>query len=441
MRAAARLAESVGVKPACAALGVSRATWYRYHRPKPKVPAGPRPRPPLALSPEEYQEVLDLLNSERFVDCSPRQVWATLLDEDQRYLCSVRTMYRVLEVEGELRERRNQLRHPAYSKPELLATGPNQVWTWDVTKLKGPAKWTYYYLYVILDLYSRMAVGWMVASRESAELAKQLISETVEKYDVEPDQLTLHADRGAIQTAKGVALLLADLGITKSHNRPYTSSDNPFSEAQFKTLKYHSTFPERFGSQEDARAFSGPFFDWYNNQHRHSSLALLCPADVHYGRGQAILDQRAEVLRAAFEANPKRFKYQLPSPGKLPGEVWINPNRERVSSPPGPGRNSGPESVERHKAEVGRRALESGTAVVRPPSSGSPAVVEAEPSGTTEAPCSTPSPLSRNSGPESVERHKAEVGRRALESGTAVVRPPSSGSPAVVEGSTFENGH
>jgi putative transposase len=285
-------------------------------------------------------------------------------------VCSVRTLYRILEREGGVRERRNQLRHPAYSKPELLATRPNEIWTWDVTKLKGPAKWTYFYLYVILDLYSRMAVGRMVARRESAALAKQLISETFAKQSVEPGEVTLHADRGSIQTAKAVALLLADLGITKSHSRPYTSNDNPHSEAQFKTLKYHPSFPERFGSQEHARAFCRHFFVWYNTKHRHSSLALLSPAEVHYGRGEQVLAQRGEVLREAFEANPRRFKGRVPSPGKLPEAVWINPPED---SPPSSSthRNSGTGSAGRHEEEDGPLILESESLVSRPPSSSS----------------------------------------------------------------------
>lgn len=324
MEATITLKETVGVQAACSALGLPRATYYRHVDPKPR-PAPDRPRPPLALEPQERQAVIDILHSERFVDASPRQIWATLLDDEQHHLCSVSTMYRILEAEGELRERRNQRRHPVYKKPELVATAPNQVWTWDITKLKGPVKWTYYYLYVILDLYSRLAVGWMLASRESATLAQRLIAETVSKQGLGPDQLTLHADRGSSMTAKTLALKLADLGLSKSHSRPYTSNDNPFSEAQFKTLKYRPAFPERFGSLEDARAYAAAFFTWYNTQHRHSSLALLTPADVHYGRAEHILNQRAVVLRDAFAANPQRFKGRVPSPGKLPDSVWINP--------------------------------------------------------------------------------------------------------------------
>lgn len=329
MQAATTLAPKVGVQAACSALGVARATYYRQLKPRPPS-VQERPRPPLALTAEERQEVVDVLHAPRFVDLAPRQIWATLLDEDGQYLCSVRTMYRLLEAEGELRERRNQLRHPAYQKPELVASAPNQVWTWDITKLKGAAKWSYFYLYVILDLYSRLTVGWMVARRESATLAQRLIVESLDKHNVGRGQVTLHADRGPSQTAKSLALKLADLGVTKSHSRPYNSNDNPFSEAQFKTLKYHPTFPERFGSLEDARSFAAGFFNWYNTQHRHSSLALLTPADVHYGRGEQVLAQRAGVLRQAFEAHPQRFKGRAPAFGTLQEAVWINPPKAEL---------------------------------------------------------------------------------------------------------------
>ena len=324
MEATVALSQKVGVQAACSALGLPRSTYYRHRWPRPRS-VRQRPRPPLALAEEERQAVLEVLHAPAFVDRSPHQIWAVLLDEAQQHLCSVRTMYRILEAEGELRERRNQLRHPVYQKPELVATAPNQVWTWDLTQLKGPVKWTYYYLYVILDLYSRYVVGWMVARREASSLAKRLIRETLAKQGIERDELTLHADRGSSPAAKSVALLLADLGVRKSHSRPHTSNDNPFSEAQFKTLKYHGSFPDHFGSLEDSRAFCRSFLDWYNTDHRHSSLALLTPADVHYGRAEQILEQRAAVLRIAFEANPERFKGRVPSPGVLPEAVWINP--------------------------------------------------------------------------------------------------------------------
>jgi putative transposase len=268
----------VPAKWACSSLGVNRATLYRRRAP-PRTEENPedgrtRARPERALSDEETQEVLDLLRSERFVDQAPAAVYAALLD-DGRYLCSIRTMYRILDAHGEVKERRNQLRHPAYAEPQLEATGPNQVWSWDITKLKGPVKWTYFHLFVILDIFSRRAVGWMVAGQESTSLAKRLIEETCDKEDVRADELTLHADRGSSMKSKGVAQLLADLGVTKSHSRPRVSNDNPFSEAQFKTLKYRPTFPGSFESLEDARSFLVPFFDWYNNDHYHSGLDLL----------------------------------------------------------------------------------------------------------------------------------------------------------------------
>ena len=341
MKATVQLSQRVGVQAACAALKMPRATYYRHLKPR-LSSDWPRPRPPLALAPEERQAVIEVLHSPRFVDLSPRQIWATLLDDEQQHLCSVRTMYRILEAEGEVRERRNQLRHPAYARPELMAMAPNQVWTWDVTKLRGPVKWTYFYLYVILDLYSRHVVGWMVARRETSTLAQRLISETVQKQAIERNQVTLHADRGPSQTAISLALKLADLGVGKSHSRPYTSNDNPFSESQFKTLKYHPRFPERFGSLEDARSFCATFFTWYNTQHRHSSLALLTPADVHYGRGETILARRAELLRTAFEANPRRFKGRPPTPATLPCAVWINPPEENSAEPTDPAAAAAP---------------------------------------------------------------------------------------------------
>jgi putative transposase len=293
----------------------------------------------LALSDEERQAVLDALHSPRFVDATPYQVWAELLDEGVN-LCSVRTMYRLLEDADEVRERRNQLRRPAYEKPELLATGPNQVWSWDITKLKGPHKWNFFYLYVILDVYSRYTVGWMLAHRECQTLAQRLIAETLDKHDIPPGQLTLHADRGPSATANSLAQFLATMAVNKSHSRPYTSNDNPYSEAQFKTLKYHPCFPQRFGSFEDARAFCASFFTWYNTQHRHGSLALLTPEQVHYGRAKEVLEQRARVLEAAFKANPRRFKGRMPKPGQLPEAVWINP-----PAPDPPPSTSGPDDT------------------------------------------------------------------------------------------------
>jgi putative transposase len=264
-----------------------------------------------------------VLNSEPFQDCAPREVYATLLDEGQ-YLCSWSTMYRILKERRQVRERRNQLRHPTYTKPELLATGPNQLWSWDLTKLRGPAKWTYYYLYTILDVFSRYVVGWLIAERESARLAEQLIGETCAKQGIEPDQLTVHADRGSSMISKTVALLLADLGVRKSHSRPHVSNDNPYSESQFKTMKYRPDYPDRFGSIQDARAWARPFFHWYNHEHHHSGLGLLTPATVHYGQAQVVIDRRQQVLQAAYVAHPERFVRGQPKPPALPTEVWIN---------------------------------------------------------------------------------------------------------------------
>jgi putative transposase len=326
MGAAEQLGTLVGLKNACTALGVNRAALYRRRTRQASTPGDEplRPPPPLKLTTQERQTVVDLLHSERFVDASPHTIQAILLDEGH-YHCSVRTLYRILAEEGELKERRALRRHTQYAKPELLTTGPNQLWSWDITKLKGPLKWSYFYLYVILDVFSRYVVGWMVASRESATLAKTLISETCAKQGIELGQLTLHADRGSSMKSKAVALLLADLGITRTHSRPYVSNDNPFSEAQFKTLKYRPEFPQRFGSLEDSRAFCRPFFRWYNTEHRHSGIAFMTPQDVHYGRATQILETRSATLNAAFEAHPERFKGKRPSPTSLPQTVWINP--------------------------------------------------------------------------------------------------------------------
>ena len=332
MEAAEALGANVGLKPACVALGVNRATVYRRRARRSDLQRerSLRPPPPLKLGAQERQTVVDLLHSARFVDASPHTIYATLLDEEC-YLCSVRTMYRILAQENELKERRNVCRHPQYTKPELLATGPNQLWSWDITKLKGPQKWTYFYLYVILDVFSRYVVGWMVASRESATLATKLIGETCAKQDIPLGQLTIHADRGSSMKSKAVASLLADLGVTKTHSRPHVSNDNPFSESQFKTLKYRPEFPQRFGSLQDARAFCRPFFSWYNTEHRHSGIAYMTPEDVHYGRATQIIDVRAAAFDAAFAAHPERFKGRRPIPQLLPEAVWINPPADDAS--------------------------------------------------------------------------------------------------------------
>ena len=306
---------------------MARSTLYRWRRPVTSRPKR-RPRPHRALDETEREQVVGALHSERFVDKAPAAVWATLLDEGI-YYCSVRTMYRVLAEHGEVRERRNQLRHPNYRKPELLAEAPNQVWSWDITKLRGPVKWTYYYLYVILDIFSRYVTGWMLAHRESAELARRLIGESCRKQGIEPGQLTIHADRGSSMRSKSVALLLADLGVTKTHSRPHVSNDNPYSESQFKTLKYCPQFPRRFGSIEDARLFSRNFFDYYNHEHRHSGIGLMTPAVVHQGRAEQLNAARRHTLLAAHRAHPERFVRGKPQPPVLPSQAWINPPPEK----------------------------------------------------------------------------------------------------------------
>lgn len=337
MAAVAQAAPQVGIAPACKALDMSRATYYRSQRPKapPPVPRAPSPR---QLAPAERQAVLDVLHMPRFVDAAPAEIYATLLDEGT-YLCSVRTMYRLLDAAGESRERRDQLTHPAYAKPELLASGVNEVWSWDITKLLGPVKWSYFYLYVVMDIYSRYVVGWLVAERESATLAERLFDETCEKQGIVPGQLTVHADRGSAMTSKAVAQLLAELGVTKTHSRPHVSNDNPYSESQFKTMKYRPAFPARFGSLQDARTFCQQFFHWYNHEHRHSGIGWLTPADMHAGLAATRTDQRQAVLDAAFEAHPARFVRRPPQPPVVPDAAWINPPtpmtpREEVPTQP-----------------------------------------------------------------------------------------------------------
>lgn len=326
MMAAQQLAIKTDVQSACRALGVPRATYYRWQKPEASNPQpSRRAKHPAALSMAERQAVLDVLHSERFVDKSPGEVVPTLLDEGQ-YLCSERTMYRILSDEVEVKERRQRSRNSSnYQKPELLAETPNQVWSWDITKLKGPQTWSYFHLYVILDIYSRYVVGWMVADRESATLAKRLIKQSCDKQHIQPAQLTLHADRGSSMKSKVVAHLLSDLGVTKTHSRPYTSDDNPFSEAQFKTLKYCPQFPERFGCIEDAKTFCRAFFKWYNNEHRHSGINRLTPKSLHHGEAELVLQNRDTVLAKAFFKHPERFTKRAPTAGKVPEAAWINP--------------------------------------------------------------------------------------------------------------------
>lgn len=317
---AEELSQTVGKARACQALDMPRSRLY----PRQQAAGSAHPTPAHAFSAEERSAIRALLNSERFMDKAPRQIYAALLDEGQ-YLCHWRSMYRILQDFAEVRERRNQRQHPVYRKPELLAEGPNQVWSWDITKLRGPAKWTHFALYTVIDIFSRFIVGWMIAEHESAELAKQLIATAAANQHIQPEQLTLHADNGKPMKAKTLALLLSDLGIEKSHSRPYVSDDNPFSEAQFKTVKYHPMYPDRFGCVQDARAWARPFFDGYNYDHYHVGLNLLTPAVVHYGQAEAVRQQRQAVLAAAYAQCPQRFVRGEPVVKGAPHAVWINP--------------------------------------------------------------------------------------------------------------------
>ena len=317
------LAAVTSIKQACGLLGASRATRYRRLRPPVAGPPAPRPAPPNALTEVERQHVLAVLRSPEYCDLAPAQVWARLLDEGI-YLCSISTMYRLLAIAGENRERRRQRTHPAKKKPELIATAPNQVWSWDITKLQGPERGVYYELFVIIDIFSRYVVGWMVSPAETGELAEAFIADTLHRHGIERDQLTLHADRGTSMTSKPVAQLLVDLGVARSHSRPHVSNDNPYSEANFKTLKYCPAFPGRFGSIHDARSFCAAFFDHYNHIHRHAGIGLHTPASVHYGTANEIRAQRSVTLAAAYAANPARFGHRPPQPPKLPTVAWIN---------------------------------------------------------------------------------------------------------------------
>ena len=325
MAAIKEYAPEFGIAPMCRALGINRITVYRSIKKESNPPvAVNRPKQKRALSEAERQTVLNVFHEKRFEDLPPHQIWATLLDEGM-YLCSIRTMYRILEKEGEVRERRKQLKHPAYEKPELLATQPKEIWSWDITRLKGPVKWTYFNLYVILDIFSRYVVGWMVAERESSILAKALIKKTCLKQGIARDRLTIHADRGSSMKSRCVAMLLSDLGVAKTHSRPYVSNDNPFSESQFKTLKYRPEFPDRFGSIQDARVFCSTFFNWYNFEHHHTGIALLTPYTVHYGLAAEVTKARQVALDLAYVSHPERFVKKAPKAPVLPEAVWINP--------------------------------------------------------------------------------------------------------------------
>ncbi|MEU0823191.1 IS3 family transposase [Streptomyces mirabilis] len=315
----------VGRVQACTALGVSRATYYRHHRHSP-APERPRREPrrhPRALSPEEEIRVLDVLHSPEFADMAPAEIYAVLLDRGV-YLCSESTMYRLLRRRGEVRERRRQSLHPPRTVPELVAADPNRVWSWDITKLKGPVKGVYYCLYTVIDIFSRYTVGWMIAAHENKDLAERFLSETIAKYGIEPGQLTIHSDRGSPMVAQNVAQMMAGLGVTKSHSRPKTSNDNPYSESQYKTLKYRHDFPHRFGSLEDARAWCTRFFTWYNQEHRHSGIGLHTPYDVHFGLAEQLREMRADVLQAVYAKHPERFVRKRPEPPELPAAAWIN---------------------------------------------------------------------------------------------------------------------
>jgi putative transposase len=310
-----------GVKKACELTGKSRATVYRKRNGKRSGCRERRPAPANALSAAEREELLAVLDSPRFADKAPRQVWAVLIDEGA-YLASVSTMYRLLRGARGPAPRRAQAAHPARKKPELIATGPDQVWSWDITKLAGPQRGVYYHLYVMIDIFSRCAVHFEVHATELGELAKDFMIEAVRLNNgIAP--LAIHADRGTSMTSKPVSALLSDLAILKSHSRPKVSTDNPYSEAQFKTLKYCPAFPGTFGSLQDARAFCGVFFTYYNHEHRHSGIGLHTPYSVHIGTADAIQDKRQAVLNAACAANPRRFTRHPRAP-KMPAAAWIN---------------------------------------------------------------------------------------------------------------------
>lgn len=324
MNAATSLVEDLGARAACVGMGIARASYYRAQQSlTPQHTVRQPRRSPLALSAEEREEVMDVLHSPEYVDVAPHTVYAMLLDAGT-FMASVSTFYRILRATSGTRPRRDQLVHPAYARPELLATKPCEVWSWDITKIKGPVKSAHFHLYVILDIFSRYVVGWMIADCESDALAETLIGHTCDNEGIARDQLTLHADRGAAMRSKLVADLLVDLGVAKSHSRPYTSDDNPYSEAQFKTMKYRPDFPERFDSLAQARAYCKTFFAWYNYDHRHSGIGYMTPAAMHTGVAAIIHEQRTHVLQNAFEKHPNRFKHRRPKPPIMPNEAGIN---------------------------------------------------------------------------------------------------------------------
>lgn len=366
MASASVLADRIGIAPACAALALPRASYYRALAPEPEVVVRPAPPPPpRALSEAERAAVRDELNSDRFVDQAPREVYATLLEEGV-HLCHWRTMYRILTDHDEVRERRDQARRPNYARPEIMATGPNQLWSWDITKLRGPTRGMWFFLYVMMDVFSRYVVGWLVAERESEALARELIDAACAKQGIGPGQLTLHADRGAPMTAGSVAGLLDRLGVNQSHSRPHVSNDNPYSEAGFRSAKYHPTFPGSFGSVADAYGFCGPYFLWCNEEHHHTGLALLTPATVHNGRTAAVLAERQAALDAAYAAHPERFVHGPPKAPEPPSVVWINPPlpdpAPDIEAPPAPALSQPGAEPESRAAVVGpaERTLDAG---------------------------------------------------------------------------------
>lgn len=327
MDAAVDIISDVGVQPVVDALGLSRATFYR-RRLGPAPIRKPSSASARALADDERAEVLDILHSDEYVDASPVEVYSNLLSQG-KYVCSIRTMYRVLETANEVRERRNRAKRPVYHKPELVATAPNQVWSWDISKLRTGKPFSYLFLYVILDVFSRYVVGWMIAERENSSLATRLIEETYNRHGVEPDQLILHADNGPQMVSGTTVQLCAKLGIMRSHNRPYVSNDNPFSESLFATGKQHSLFPKTFGGLNDGLTWGRQFFPWYNEKHSHSGLAYLTPQQVHMGTYVRVLEKRQAALDAAYARNPERFVKGSPKTGNLPEAVWINPPEEK----------------------------------------------------------------------------------------------------------------
>jgi putative transposase len=344
----------VGASAACRVLGVPHTTYYRHKRPVRvgKITSTQTCRVPgRGLTQDEQQKVISDLNSDRFKDMAPPQVYSTLLDEGV-FHCSLSTMYRLLRKRGEINERRRQRTHVPAQRPELLATGPNQVWSWDITKLKGPQRWTYFHLFVVIDVFSRFVVGWCISKKSNAFIAEAMLQDAIIREKVKPGELTIHADNGGEMTSITVAELLTDLGVVKSHSRPHTSNDNPYSESHFKTMKYRPEIPARFESDEEARSIFRDLFHWYNQVHRHSGLAMLTPATVHAGKAQEVTRARAEVLSAAYSAHPERFVNKPPVPNAPPTEVWINP----PSTCPEPSRDGSGQTVA-HTAAAGQQEL------------------------------------------------------------------------------------